>query len=380
MLQRLIKKAVVASLFRGKIVIVYGPRQSGKTTLVKDILKDFESTKRVTYYSCDDKSVRDALSDEDFGSLTRAIGAYDLVVLDEAQRVKNIGLKLKLLVDQNPEMQIIATGSASFDLANKIAEPLTGRFYAFELLPLATKEIVSMSSGTIDLQKELTRSMVYGNYPDIYSRSETEARTLLSTLSSSYLYKDILELENIRKSDTLEKIVTLLALQIGNEVNVTEIARTVRLNVRTVESYINLLEKAYVLFRLRAYSTNSRTEVSRNFKVYFYDCGVRNSIIQNFNSLEARADVGGLFENWCIVERMKVYFNAGTPMPRRYFWRSYTKQEVDYLEQQNAVLTGFEFKYDKDQIPRYKNLCAALGLSSITLINQRSIDTFLTIS
>ncbi len=377
MIQRLIKKHVVESLFKGKVIIVYGPRQSGKTTLVKIILSDFATGKKTKYYSCDDKSVRDALEAEDFTTLSRNIGDYDLIVLDEAQRVLNIGLKLKLLVDNNPQLQIIATGSASFDLANKIAEPLTGRYFAFDLLPLSTLEITGNEAGEIEISSELRRSMIYGNYPDIYLRSHEEAITLLSNLSSSYLYKDILELENIKKSETLEKIVTLLAHQIGNEVNLSEIARVVGLNVRTVASYINLLEKAYVLFRLRAYSTNTRNEVARNFKVYFYDLGVRNSIINNFNDLENRNDVGGLFENWCILERTKALHNTNSQRPHQYFWRSYTQKEVDYLEEINGVLTAFEFKLNNQKIPSYKSILKELPLKQITLVTQGNLGNFI---
>jgi len=377
MIQRFIKKHVVDSLFKGKVVIVYGPRQSGKTTLVKSILTDFSAEKRVKYYSCDDKTVRDALLAEDFTTLSRNIGDYDLVVLDESQRVLNIGLKLKLLIDNNPKLQIIATGSASFDLANKIAEPLTGRYFAFDLLPLSTLEITGNGAGEIDIASELKRSMIYGNYPDIYDRSHDEAITLLSNLSSSYLYKDILELENIKKSETLEKIVTLLAHQVGNEVNLSEVARAVGLNVRTVSSYINLLEKAYVLFRLKAYSTNKRNEVARNFKVYFFDLGVRNSIINNFNRLENRNDVGGLFENWCILERTKTLHNVNSQKPRQYFWRSYTQKEIDYLEEINGVLSAFEFKFNSQKIPNYVRVLKELQLEKVTLITPGNLSGFI---
>ena len=376
MIQRLIRKSVIDTLFKKKIVIIYGPRQSGKTTLVKDILSEFEENtneKKVKYYSCDDKSVRDALVYEDYVSLQRSIGNYDLVVLDEAQRVVNIGLKLKLLIDNNPDMQIIATGSASFDLANKIKEPLTGRYYEFELLPLSTLEIIGLNAGNIEAGAELSRSMIYGNYPDIYNRSHDESVILLNNLSSSYLYKDILELENIRKSEALEKIVRMLALQVSNEVNLSEIAQNVGINVRTVDSYINLLEKAYVIFKLKAYNKNPRTEVSKNFKIYFYDIGIRNSIIGNFNNLENRNDVGALFENWCILERLKSLYNKAEYIPNIYFWRSYTQKEIDYIEESNTKLSAYEFKYNTSRIPRYESLLKNLNIESIKIINKENI-------
>jgi predicted AAA+ superfamily ATPase len=219
--------------------------------------------------------------------------------------------------------------------------------------------------------------MVFGNYPDIYARPKAEAITLLSNLSSSYLYKDILELEKIKKSETLEKIVTLLAHQIGSEVNLSEIARTVGLNVRTVASYINLLEKAYVLFRLRAYSTNARNEIARNFKVYFYDLGVRNSIINNFNALENRNDVGGLFENWCILERTKALQNTHTHMPKQYFWRTYAQKEVDYLEELNGTLNAYECKFTNTKIAKYESILKELPVKTITLVTQGNLSDFL---
>jgi predicted AAA+ superfamily ATPase len=379
MIQRLIKSSVVESLFKGKVVIVYGPRQSGKTTLTQSILADFHTSKRVKYYSCDDKNVRDALAAEDFDTLKRNLGEYDLIVLDEAQRIVNIGLKLKLLVDNNPGMQIIATGSASFDLSNKIVEPLTGRYFEFILLPLSILEIRGMRAGELEIGEELHRSLIYGNYPDIYMRSHDESITLLNNLSSSYLYKDILSFEKIKKSETLEKIVTMLALQIGNEVNLSEIAQVVGLNVRTVDNYINLLEKAYILFKVRAYNTNKRTEIRRNFKVYFYDLGIRNSIINNFNALENRNDLGGLFENWCILERTKSLWNLGRQKPNQYFWRSYTQKEVDYIEEIHGVISAFEFKFDTNRISKYTSILKELSVPKITLITKGNLRNFLQI-
>ncbi len=381
MIQRFIKKIVEKKLFKGKVVIIYGPRQSGKTTLVKSIIHDFENNnkqKKVRYYSCDDKVVREALVYEDYDSLQKSIGNYDLVILDEAQRIENIGLKLKLLVDNNTSMQIIATGSASFDLANKIKEPLTGRFYEFELLPFSVLEVVGKAFGDIDMKKEFDRSSIYGLYPDIYNRSFEESKELLNSLSSSYLYKDILELEHIKKSESLEKIVTMLALQLGNEVNLNEVARVVKLNIRTVEKYINLLEKAYVIFRLRAYTKNERNEVSRNFKVYFYDLGIRNSIIKNFSNLENRSDTGGIFENWCILERLKNYYNQGDVGMRKYFWRDYQKREIDYLEERDGALYAFEFKYTKERSKNYTKLQEITGVQNIKIINKENLSDLFT--
>lgn len=306
--------------------------------------------------------------------MQKSIGNYDLVILDEAQRIENIGLKLKLLVDNNPSMQILATGSASFDLANKIKEPLTGRFYEFELLPFSVLEVLGKNTGSIDMKKEFDRSSIYGLYPDIYKRSFEESKELLSNLSSSYLYKDILELERIKKSESLEKIVTMLALQLGNEVNLNEIARVVKLNIRTVEKYVNLLEKAYVIFKLRAYSKNERNEVSRNFKVYFYDLGIRNSIINNFSSFENRIDVGGIFENWCILERLKYHYNQGGAKVSSYFWRDYQKKEIDYLEEREGNLYAFEFKYTKERAKNYTKLQEVTGAKSILVINKENLS------
>lgn len=406
MIQRLIRKTVADSLFKGKVVIIYGPRQSGKTTLVQDILQEFEDTNYTSkyrlgtsketlstsnnskikqndknlatkYFSCDNREVIDMLSPESYDQLQRNIGNYDLIVIDEAQRVTNIGLKLKLLVDNNPKMQIIATGSASFDLANKIKEPLTGRFYEYELLPLSIVEIMGDRAGAIEYEKELYRSIIYGSYPDTYNKTNSEAIKLLNNLSGSYLYKDILELENLKKSESLEKIVKMLAFQIGNEVNLNEIAREVKLNLRTVESYTNLLEKAYVIFRLRAYSSNQRSEISRNFKVYFYDLGIRNSIVNNWNDVENRTDAGAIFENWCVLEKLKSNCYNNKPHVNTYFWRSYTQKEIDYIEEFNGTLKAFEFKLNKDRVTNYNKLIEELNLKELTIINSKNIKEFL---
>jgi predicted AAA+ superfamily ATPase len=226
------------------------------------------------------------------------------------------------------------------------------------------------------MRQELERSLVYGNYPDVVFRSREEAVGLLISLSSSYLYKDILELERIRKPAVIEKIVTLLAFQVGNEVNLSEIGRAVSLNVRTVESYIDLLEKAFIVFRLRAYSNNERNEVTRNFKVYFYDIGIRNAIINNFSPLDKRIDVGALFENWCILERRKA-ISEGGEIIKSFFWRTYTKKEIDYIEQKDGKLFGYEFKYTKEALDKDIRVSAADFLTKLTMVNKNTVTTFL---
>jgi len=342
-IKRTLQARIEQKLFAGKIIILYGSRQVGKTTLCREIMKNYGG--QASYFSCDEPNVRDAFSDKTSGELKRFIGDKKLVVIDEAQRVKNIGITLKLLVDNYPATQIIATGSSSFDLSNKTNEPLTGRNYEFRLHPFSLEEL-SAGNTSLDLTRFLNEGMIYGFYPEIIVNSADRAERL-QKLATDYLYRDALMYQDVRKPDSLEKLLRLLALQIGNEVSMRELAGELELSKETVEWYIRLLEQAFIIFRLPPLGRNRRKEVTRLQKIYFNDIGIRNALIQNFNSLDLRNDIGQMFENLAIMEVKKRIENHGK-MKKMYFWRTKSQAEVDLVVEDAQNLSGFECKWKKE--------------------------------
>lgn len=343
MFARLLEAQIEKYLFRGRTIVLYGARRVGKTTLVKHILAQ-QSDKRVRYFNCDLLSVRNALQVEEATALCAFLGEQDLVVLDEAQQIANIGRILKILVDEVPTMQVIATGSSSFGLGNRAAEPLTGRMVRFELYPLALAELAG-DQGYSAVEPRLDFLLRFGSYPAIIGLAEAEARVALDELVSNYLYRDALAFAGMRRSTVLIKLLELLARQLGQEISYQEVGQALGIDRRTVISYIDLLEQCFVLFRLGAFSRNLRKEVSKSVKVYFYDLGVRNSLIQNFAPLALRNDVGALWENFCILERLKL-LRYRQQFANQYFWRTYDQKEIDYLEEADGVLAGYEFKWN----------------------------------
>ena len=327
--------------FQGKAIILLGARQVGKTTLLKKIIQ--EQQVDALYLNCDEPQTVAALTKCNLKELQMVIGANKFVVIDEAQKVDNIGLTLKLIVDNMPDVQVIATGSSAFELRNCLNEPLTGRKYEYQMFPISSKEIYQ-SSGYIDLKGLLETRLIYGSYPDILNHAN-DARELLRMLTDSYLYKDILATDNLRKPDVLDKLLRALAFQVGSEVSYNELAQTIGTDSKTVERYIELLEKCYIIFRLHGLSRNLRNELKKAKKIYFYDNGVRNAIIQQFAPLELRNDAGALWENFFISERIKRnhyqqnYCNI-------YFWRTKSQLEIDYIEEQNGQMTAFEMKWN----------------------------------
>lgn len=327
--------------FQGKAIILLGARQVGKTTLLKKIIQ--EQQVDALYLNCDEPQTVAALTNCNLRELQMVIGANKFVVIDEAQKVDNIGLTLKLIVDNMPDVQVIATGSSAFELRNCLNEPLTGRKYEYQMFPISSKEIYQ-SSGYIDLKGLLETRLIYGSYPDILNHAN-DARELLRMLTDSYLYKDILATNNLRKPDVLDKLLRALAFQVGSEVSYNELAQTVGTDSKTVERYIELLEKCYIIFRLHGLSRNLRNELKKAKKIYFYDNGVRNAVIQQFAPLELRNDAGALWENFFISERIKRnhyqqnYCNI-------YFWRTKSQLEIDYIEEQNGQMTAFEMKWN----------------------------------
>lgn len=327
--------------FQGKAIILLGARQVGKTTLLKKIIH--EQQVDALYLNCDEPQTVTALTNCNLKELQMVIGANKFVVIDEAQKVDNIGLTLKLIVDNMPDVQVIATGSSAFELRNCLNEPLTGRKYEYQMFPISSKEIYQ-SSGYIDLKGLLETRLIYGSYPDILNHAN-DARELLRMLTDSYLYKDILATDNLRKPDVLDKLLRALAFQVGSEVSYNELAQTIGTDSKTVERYIELLEKCYIIFRLHGLSRNLRNELKKAKKIYFYDNGVRNAVIQQFAPLELRNDAGALWENFFISERIKRnhyqqnYCNI-------YFWRTKSQLEIDYIEEQNGQMTAFEMKWN----------------------------------
>jgi hypothetical protein len=341
MIPRAIQSQIEKRLFKGKAIIIYGARQVGKTTLIREFQKKFSESEAL-YLNCDEPDFRATLTGVTSTGLKELIGRKKIIFIDEAQRVKNIGVTLKLFVDNFPDRQVIATGSSSLDLSNEIIEPLTGRKYEFQLFPFALAELRRKYS-KIELNRLLEKRLIFGMYPEIVEKPD-EAEALLKSLASSYLYKDVLQYQSLKRPELLEKLLVALALQIGSEVSYTELANLLGVNKDTVANYIQLLEKAFVVFRLSPFSRNLRSELTKLRKIYFYDTGIRNALINNFNPLSFRQDIGPLWENFMISERMKRNFNQGNHV-NVYFWRTHQQQEIDYLEERGGALAGFEFKW-----------------------------------
>ena len=343
-IRRDIQPVIEKQLFQGKVIVIYGPRRVGKTTLSKQLLQSHE---RSRYINCELLENKMTLETTNSSALKSFLGNYRLIVLDEAQHIGDIGRILKIISDTFPEIQIIATGSSSFELGNRISEPLTGRSREYLLYPFSLNELL-MTKDKISVSADLEWTMRFGLYPEVYGKPEHEAIEELSQISSNYLYKDILQFEMIKRPNLLLNLLNSLALQLGSEVSLNELSRMLGETIPTIQRYIELLEKAFVIFRLRSFSRNLRKEIAKGQKVYFYDLGIRNALIRNFNPLSLRNDVGGLWENWCIVERMKLNMNRRR-FVNSWFWRTYDQKEVDYIEEEGGRMIAVEFKYKPDQ-------------------------------
>jgi predicted AAA+ superfamily ATPase len=360
-------------LFKGKVIILFGPRRVGKTTLSKDILSGISNSR---YLNCELLEHKLALETTNSLALKNYLGDYSLVVLDEAQQISNIGLTLKVLIDTFPQIQIIATGSSSFELGNRIAEPLTGRARDYLLLPLSIAELLQKED-KIMIRANLDQILRFGLYPEVYGKSEEEAIEELNQIAGNYLYRDILQFEQIKRPSLLQNLLTALALQLGNEVSFNELSRLLGETVPTVQRYIELLEKAFVIFRLRSFSRNLRKEIAKGQKIYFYDLGIRNALIRNFNQMQLRNDTGGLWENFCIVERMK--FNmANRRFVNNYFWRTYDQKEVDYIEEEGGKLHAFEFKFSSTNQPKLSpGFAESYPETSFECVNRENFWSFI---
>ena len=344
MIPRTVEKTILKYLWKGKIIIIYGARQVGKTTLVKTIIKNL-SLQSSIYLNCDENDIRQMFIHANTSTqLKEIIGNRKLVVIDEAQRIPDIGLKLKLLVDAFPSQQIIATGSSSFDLANTIVEPLTGRNISFWLYPFSISEIQTIYSST-EIHRILETFLIYGTYPAVIkAASFEEKQTNVSYIANNYLYKDIFKFQGLKASTVVTKLLQALALQIGSEVSYNDLAGLLGIANETVASYIKLLAQAFVIFTLPPFSNNKRKELHKLRKIYFYDTGIRNALINNFNPISLRNDIGQLWENYSISERQKKWFWL-TDKPNFYFWRTYDQQEVDLIEEKMGKIGAFEIKW-----------------------------------
>lgn len=346
-IERDLKVVLDSKIGKGKVLLLIGPRQVGKTTLLKNILTSISSEKKVQFWNCDESDARQFLSEANSAKLKSFVGNSDFIVIDEAQRVKDVGLTIKLLHDSFPNVQLAVTGSSSLDLSNSINEPLTGRKFEYNLFPFSTNELVNHTS-MLEEMRLLKNRLVYGFYPDVVN-NPGEEKEILTNIANSYLYKDVFEFQDIRKSSVIEKLVQALALQVGSEVSFNELGNLLGIDTVTVQRYVDLLEKAYVIFHIRSFSRNVRNELKKSIKIYFYDNGVRNSVISNFSPVELRSDIGALWENFLISERIKnnTYHNKHA---KYYFWRTTQKQEIDFIEEVDQNLFAYEFKYNPKKV------------------------------
>ncbi len=373
---RLLEKRLKKDSFKGKALVLVGPRQVGKTTLIKEILKTYKN-KKIKFLNCDNPRDLESLENKDLEYLENIVGHSKILFIDEAHKVPNIGQTLKILVDHyGKKIQIFVTASSSFNLLYKTQEPLTGRKFVYNLYPLSMEEIYP-EKDFLKIQKELEQLLIFGSYPEVVKKRSFEDKIqLLRELSTSYLYKDILEFQQVKNPGIINKLLKALALQIGQEVSYTELAGLLEIDKNTVERYVDLLEKCFVVFRLSPYTQNKRKELSRLRKIYFYDLGVRNAIINNFNFFDLRDDIGKLFENFMIVERLK-YREYHQVYSDQYFWRTYDGSEVDLVEDRDGKLLGYEFKWKKKKWSKRPLKWLEYKNSSYNVITKDNLEKFI---
>jgi len=372
MIQRIIETQLQEKLFQGKVITLIGARQTGKTSLLKKLIVN--QPEQAIWLNADEFDIKERFKNPTSTSLKSLIGNNKLVVIDEAQNIEEIGLALKLLVDTYPEIQVIATGSSAFELQNKTNEPLTGRKFEFNLYPFSYTELANHTSELIE-KRMLSHRLVFGSYPEVVNNAGNEIE-VLKLLSDSYLYRDLLMLDAIKKPEKLIKLLQALAYQLGGEVSYNEIGNLIGLDSKTVESYVQLLEKSFVVFRLPSFSRNLRNELKASKKIYFYDNGIRNALISSFQILEGRQDIGALWENYLVSERLKrnqyAKFYGNT-----YFWRTKDKQEIDYLEEKDSKLSAFEFKWtNKKKHQITKTFTNAYPESQTSIIHSENYEGF----
>jgi len=372
MIERSLKQLIEANLNTGKAIIILGARQTGKTTLLKQL---FSNNEGVIWLNGDEPDTIALFDNPSSTLLDKSFAGHSIVVIDEAQRIQNIGLKLKLITDQITTLQVIATGSSAFELSNKINEPLTGRKWEFNLYPFSFDELVK-HNGLLNEKRLLTHRLIYGCYPEVVVTPGNE-KQLLKQLSDSYLFKDILMWEQIKKPEKLINLLRAIALQLGSEVSYNELGNLIGLDNQTTEKYIRLLEKTFVIFKLPAFSRNLRKELKRGRKIYFYDNGIRNALIANFSLPELRSDIGALWENYLISERIK-YLQYNNVWANSYFWRTQDQQEIDYIEERDGVLYAWEFKWNTNKrVKLSKTFMETYPNHQFSVINPGNYEDFL---
>lgn len=367
---RVIETEIKPKIGKGKAIIIIGPRQVGKTTLLKKIM----DKEVYLFLDGDDPTVRNLLANANTEQLKSIIGQHKTVFIDEAQRIENIGLMMKIITDQFKDVQLFASGSSAFELSNKINETLTGRKWEFHLFPISWNELEN-SIGFVKATQQLELRILYGMYPEVITNIGQE-KDVLGQLANSYLYKDVLAFGGIRKPDVLEKLLQALALQIGNEVSYNELSQLLGIDKNTVSTYIDILEKAFVIFKLKSFSRNLRNEIKTNQKIYFCDTGIRNMVIGNFNALDLRQDKGALWENFLISERIKKlsYENS---LAKSYFWRTAQQQEIDYVEEEAGKMTGYEIKWNEKAKVKIPKLFSETYKAETEILNRENFRKFL---
>jgi predicted AAA+ superfamily ATPase len=372
MIQRKLLSVLQAKLNKRKAIILIGARQVGKTTLLKQI-PGF-AKKKILWLNGDEADTRALFQSASVTQLKKLIGKNEIVIVDEAQRIKNIGVGLKLITDGIPEVQLLVTGSSSLELNSTINEPLTGRKWEYQLYPLSFAEMVN-HHGLLEEKRLITHRLLYGYFPDVINHPGEE-REILTQLTDSFLYKDVLSLDSLKKPIALQNLLRALAFQVGSQVSYNELSQVCSMDVKTVEKYIGLLEQTYVLFRMSSYHRNLRGELSKSKKIYFYDTGVRNALINNFNTPEFRQDIGGLWENFLVVERMKYLAYSGRRV-NSWFWRTVGQQEIDLIEEENGAMRAFEFKWNsKAKVKLTPTFANAYPEASFEVIHPGNMEEF----
>jgi len=371
MIERELGELIKNKLGKGKAIVILGPRQTGKTTLITKIASEHGE---FLLLDCDEIFVRERLEDANIENLRQLIGDQSVVFIDEAQRVKNIGLTLKIITDRLKDVQLLVSGSSALELASEVNEPLTGRKWEYMLLPISWYELRS-HHGFLKARQQLEQRLIFGMYPDVINHAGSE-QEVLKQLSNSYLYKDLLAIKSVRKPELIPKLLKALSLQLGNEVSNNELANLLQVSKDTVATYINLLEKAFIVFRLEPFSRNIRNEISTNRKIYFYDNGIRNALISNYNPLGLRQDTGALWENFLVSERMK-FLNNNKLSASSYFWRTTQQQEVDYIEEREGKIYAYEFKWNPKAKVKFPATFTNAYSPELEVVNTDNFESFL---
>lgn len=372
MIERTLFKILNEKLYKGKALIVVGPRQVGKTTLLKKLIQN--SGDKVLELTGDDPTTRNLLQGVGLEQIKQIVGKSKIVFIDEAQRIAGIGLTSKLITDHLPAVQLILSGSSSFELTQETHEPLTGRKFSYDLWPISFVEWQN-EVGYLGAEQDLENRLVFGFYPDVLN-NRSEPHRILNELTESYLFKDIMQYANIRKPDVLHKLVKALAHQVGGEVVYSEISNLIGLDAKTVANYINILEQAFIVFRLPSFSRNLRNEIKHNRKIYFYDNGIRNAVIGDLRPFQLRDDIGALWENFLVSERIKK-LSYSSSYAQNYFWRTKQQQEIDYLEEKDGEIIGYEFKWNPKKKAKIPSTFTKNYSAQVQVINRENFRIFI---